>query len=233
MLVRAPLARVFSGVSHVSLRVGSSGSSLVVRPRAALRRARSSKAGAGDAAAPPLAVALTVLGFVPFAWYGAQHASTRSAAGRGAPWGDAALAALPAPLGAAASALFASGSQEGARARFAAYSATILSFVGAVHWGLAAAAPTAFARVQLVSGVLPALVAWSALSCTSGTAQIGLLAGGFVGVHFLDAAAEAARPTAAVPPWYVGLRTPTTSAVLAAHCLAMYACKDPSVSDRQ
>ncbi len=202
-------------------------------PSPPLRRARSTSSG--DASAPRLAVVITAAGVLPFFFYGAQHASTQSAAGRGAPWGDAFLLSLPAPLGGAAHALFGARTQAGVRARFAGYSATILAFVGALHWGLAAAAPTKFARAQYALGVLPALAGWAALNVDGGgggdTRQLALLAAGFVGVHFLDAAAGAAKPTAAAPPWFVGLRTPVTSVVLATHCLAMYVIRDPSISD--
>jgi hypothetical protein len=55
---------------------------------------------------------------------------------------------------------------EPAGSALAAYGATILAFLGAVHWGLALRAPpeeqgAAVARLGL--GVLPALVAWVAL----------------------------------------------------------------------
>lgn len=45
----------------------------------------------------------------------------------------------------------------------AAYGAVILSFLGAVHWGLALAAPEVAPRARLVGGVVPSLVAWVAL----------------------------------------------------------------------
>jgi hypothetical protein len=48
----------------------------------------------------------------------------------------------------------------------AAYGAVILSFLGAVHWGLALGAPAAEAAVtapRLGFGVLPSLLAWFAL----------------------------------------------------------------------
>ncbi|PWS36334.1 DUF3429 domain-containing protein [Falsiroseomonas bella] len=48
----------------------------------------------------------------------------------------------------------------------AAYGATILAFLGAVHWGLALRAPPAeqgAAAMRLGLGVVPALVAWVAL----------------------------------------------------------------------
>jgi hypothetical protein len=209
-------------------------------------RCRSTLPGGGERDAPNGAILLGVIGFLPFGFYAAQHASERSPAGRkGAePWGDTLLRDyLAAPLSDVAFWALGSRDQAGVRARFNVYSATILSFVGALHWGVAAAAPTRFAATQFAFGVMPQLVAWVALtrprpapgdassSSAHDTATLMALCGGYVGIHFLDVAAANARPVAAVPPWFVGLRTPLTSAVLAAHCLAMYAIRDPSISD--
>lgn len=44
-----------------------------------------------------------------------------------------------------------------------AYGAVILSFLGAVHWGLLLARPVADAPPRLLAGVLPALAGWVAL----------------------------------------------------------------------
>jgi hypothetical protein len=44
-----------------------------------------------------------------------------------------------------------------------AYGAVILSFLGAVHWGLVLARPPADAARRLLAGVLPALAGWVAL----------------------------------------------------------------------
>lgn len=44
-----------------------------------------------------------------------------------------------------------------------AYGAVILSFLGAVHWGLLLRATQARVQGQLVVGVLPSLAAWAAL----------------------------------------------------------------------
>lgn len=44
-----------------------------------------------------------------------------------------------------------------------AYGATILSFLGAVHWGLALRDPAAPPRFLLLWGVVPSLLAWIAL----------------------------------------------------------------------
>jgi hypothetical protein len=44
-----------------------------------------------------------------------------------------------------------------------AYGAVILSFLGAVHWGLVLARPAADTARRLLGGVLPALAGWVAL----------------------------------------------------------------------
>lgn len=44
-----------------------------------------------------------------------------------------------------------------------AYGAVILSFLGAVHWGLLLARPVSSAPRRLLAGVLPALAGWVAL----------------------------------------------------------------------
>lgn len=44
-----------------------------------------------------------------------------------------------------------------------AYGATILSFVGALHWGLTMRTPSTQSAPALVWGVVPSLVAWAAL----------------------------------------------------------------------
>lgn len=44
-----------------------------------------------------------------------------------------------------------------------AYGAVILSFLGAVHWGLLLARPVPDAPIRLLAGVLPALAGWVAL----------------------------------------------------------------------
>jgi hypothetical protein len=87
----------------------------------------------------------------------------------------------------------------------AAYGATILAFLGAVHWGLALAAPAAergadWARLGL--GVVPSLIAWVALLLPL-SAGLGLLALAILGT----AAAETrAAQAGLVPRAYLGLR---------------------------
>jgi hypothetical protein len=63
-----------------------------------------------------------------------------------------------------------------------AYGATILGFLGAVHWGIALRAPPeeqSLAAARLGLGVLPALTGWAAMLLPEGT-SIALLVAGFL-----------------------------------------------------
>ena len=61
-----------------------------------------------------------------------------------------------------------------------AYGAVIVSFVGAIHWGLALAGGAPAGRLYVVS-VLPSLVAWPALLVDARTG-LALLIAAFVGI---------------------------------------------------
>ena len=93
----------------------------------------------------------------------------------------------------------------GAGTALAAYGATILAFLGAVHWGLALAAPATergadWGRLGL--GVVPSLIAWVALLLPL-PIGLGLLALAILGT----AAAESwAAQAGLVPRAYLGLR---------------------------
>ena len=95
-----------------------------------------------------------------------------------------------------------------------AYGAVILSFMGAVHWGLALAQGDAGNWRRLGLSVLPALVGWAALTVPNGLGLL-LLALGFAGVFFADLRSVAAGRA---PAWYKALRRPLTAIVLL--CLA-------------
>jgi hypothetical protein len=100
----------------------------------------------------------------------------------------------------------------------AAYGATILSFLGAVHWGLAlrappGEAPAAWPRLGL--GVVPALVAWVALLLPA-RPGLAMLAAGVVAVA---AAETAAAGRGLVPESYMRLRWPLSLG--AGACLAL------------
>jgi hypothetical protein len=82
-----------------------------------------------------------------------------------------------------------------------AYGATILAFLGAVHWGLALAdGRAAWARMGL--GVLPSLIAWVALLLPEATGLV------VVGLALLATAAAETRAAASglVPKDYLRLR---------------------------
>lgn len=100
------------------------------------------------------------------------------------------------------------------------YAALILSFLGGLWWGLAAASGKASAGWIWGVAVLPSLYAWVPL----GLAQIGIidvrLALALVGVGlaaalFIDRALAAAG---LAPPWWMSLRWPLSGG-LAALCL--------------
>ncbi|MGG5820849.1 DUF3429 domain-containing protein [Falsiroseomonas sp. HW251] len=93
----------------------------------------------------------------------------------------------------------------GAAPALAAYGATILAFLGAVHWGLALRAGPAergadWARLGL--GVLPALIAWVALLLPL-PAGLGLLAAAILGTAGVESVAARAG---LVPASYLRLR---------------------------
>jgi Protein of unknown function (DUF3429) len=92
------------------------------------------------------------------------------------------------------------------------YGAVTLSFIGAVHWGIALASPRSteasrrLARWRLMLGVLPALAGWASL-------LIGILTPPFVGLLVLmvgfamTGAVEAyATRRNALPPGYMSMR---------------------------
>ena len=100
-----------------------------------------------------------------------------------------------------------------------AYGAVILSFLGAVHWGLVLARPAADTARRLLGGVLPALAGWVALLLPTrfGLALLVVAFGGFwlyehrvLGAGFL-------------PPSYLGLRRNLTLGACALLTLGLIA----------
>lgn len=94
-----------------------------------------------------------------------------------------------------------------------AYGAVILAFLGAVHWGLALAAPgeVAAARTRIALGVVPSLIGWVALIAPNWIG-FGVLVAGFAATWAAEeAAARAGRLGAA----YLWLRRGLTLAVVA------------------
>jgi len=104
---------------------------------------------------------------------------------------------------------------------FITYGAVILSFVGAIWWGLAAGAgPTAPKAVMFLWSVVPALIGWLA---TLVAADLGvlILAGGFLLQWLLDAGLVARYPEV-MARWVFKLRTWLTAGVLIAVILAWW-----------
>jgi hypothetical protein len=92
------------------------------------------------------------------------------------------------------------------------YAALVLSFLGAVHWGLALAAGRR-EWAWYVTGAAPVLMAWLALSLIQPIPMILVFVVAFTGVFMLDI--RAARERLA-PPWYPRLRKPLTIATVLA-----------------
>lgn len=91
----------------------------------------------------------------------------------------------------------------------AGYAATILSFVGAVHWGVAVGQPELPGRgAWLVASVVPALVAWVALALEPAPG-LWLFVAGFVAWY----AWERRAAWSLYPAWYRELRTALTTGV--------------------
>ena len=95
--------------------------------------------------------------------------------------------------------------QPGAMAALAGYAAVILSFVGAIHWGLASAARVP-SRERLIASVLPALVAWVALLLPQ-PAGVGAMAVAFVAFRVWEQRSEATP----MPAWLSRLRSRLTA----------------------
>jgi len=95
-----------------------------------------------------------------------------------------------------------------------AYGAVVLSFLGAVHWGLALARDEAGDWPRLGLSVLPALAGCIALAIPNGAGLLVLILG-FAGTYFFDLRAVRAGR---LPAWYGTLRKLLTVAVLL--CLA-------------
>lgn len=99
-----------------------------------------------------------------------------------------------------------------------AYGAVILSFVGALHWGFAMALPglgAAQRQALWLWSVVPALVAWPAVLWAAPGAAV-LLVAGFV-AHYAQDRRLVAHAGAALPAWYLPLRTKLT--LVASVCL--------------
>ena len=95
-----------------------------------------------------------------------------------------------------------------------AYGATILSFLGGVHWGLAIRSPGSIddgqLKARLIVSIVPSLAGWIALLIGNTTGLL-ILAIAIATMLFLDIRASRGGPA---PPWYAKLRLPLTCVVV-------------------
>lgn len=102
-----------------------------------------------------------------------------------------------------------------------AYGAVILSFVGALHWGIAMVAPqVAGPSALFVWSVVPSLLGWVGLLVAhAGYASVAavLMVGGFLAHFGMDL--RLSRTLSALPGWYLPLRLRLTS--VATLCLLL------------
>ena len=95
-----------------------------------------------------------------------------------------------------------------------AYAAVILSFMGAIHWGVAMSATGKKHSQHLVISIVPALAAWIAL-ITSAIPALTILLLGFIALYLYDSAVAESQD---LPAWYIPMRRNLTIVVML--CLA-------------
>lgn len=91
-----------------------------------------------------------------------------------------------------------------------AYAAIILSFMGAIHWGLAMSRAHQQRSKYFIASVIPALTAWLALLLPDTPALIVLLCA-FIALFTYDRAVKVSQ---ALPDWYIPMRKKLTVVVV-------------------
>ena len=169
------------------------------RRRGAHGAASSSGSGAGTPGGWPDGAALALLlgagGAVPFVGL--------------TPGGSAALRDLVPPGAPGGSVVAWATSRERRVPLQVAYGASILSFLGAVHWGLAMAGGVRHGALRFAWSVVPSLAAWP---CAVLPPCVGLQvsAGGLLAAAAVDLALF--RTCSSLPAWYIwGARVPLTA----------------------
>jgi hypothetical protein len=90
------------------------------------------------------------------------------------------------------------------------YAAIILSFMGAVHWGLAMSKANQQRSQYFIASVIPALTAWVALLLPDTLALVVLLCA-FIALFAYDRAVKIPQE---LPDWYIPMRKKLTLVVL-------------------
>ncbi len=91
-----------------------------------------------------------------------------------------------------------------------AYAAIILSFMGAIHWGVAMSNTEQHNGQYFIASIIPALSAWVALLIPYSYAIIVLMIG-FIALIIYDWSVE--KPQR-LPPWYIPMRNNLTVVVI-------------------
>lgn len=99
------------------------------------------------------------------------------------------------------------------------YALTILSFMGAVHWGLAMSRPRTDETSSYVASVVPALAGWFTLAFLPQPVALRVIAAAFVILLLYDVRASR---LGIAPAWYPRLRVPVTIVVAAALTIASF-----------
>lgn len=100
------------------------------------------------------------------------------------------------------------------------YALTILSFMGAIHWGLAMGRPNSDTTWSYLTSVVPPLVGWFALAFLPMRTALLLIAAAFALLVLYDIRATR---LGVAPHWYPRLRIPVTVAVVASLLLGALA----------
>lgn len=95
------------------------------------------------------------------------------------------------------------------------YAAVILSFMGAIYWGIAMSNPKEDNPRYFIISIMPVLIAWASLLMSESYAII-LLIIGFIGLIIYDWALEKSLK---LPSWYLPMRKRLTTVVIL--CLFM------------
>ncbi|HIB18802.1 MAG TPA: DUF3429 domain-containing protein [Alphaproteobacteria bacterium] len=111
------------------------------------------------------------------------------------------------------------------------FGALVLSFIGAVHWGLAIGANARGITVPswwYLASTLPMALGWLTLALARPTTKILLLSLGFFATFMLDVSATTRGHA---PSWYKNFRKIMTIAVLVALTVALWAVRLSSIGN--
>eukprot|EP00028_Trichosphaerium_sp_Am-I-7-wt_P001921 CAMPEP_0168530400 /NCGR_PEP_ID=MMETSP0405-20121227/14637_1 /TAXON_ID=498012 /ORGANISM="Trichosphaerium sp, Strain Am-I-7 wt" /LENGTH=150 /DNA_ID=CAMNT_0008554619 /DNA_START=108 /DNA_END=560 /DNA_ORIENTATION=+ len=101
------------------------------------------------------------------------------------------------------------------------YGASILSFMGGVHWGVATKEPDTMSQTgRYVISVMPSLLA---VGCLMGPPELALVG---LGIGFSSLLVYDVISVRVMAPWYLKLRIPLTAGVLLSLACSWWGCFD-------